>query len=163
MPQIIQIVGYKNTGKTTLIKQLVHYFSKQNWKVGTLKHHGHGGDINLPKETDSTSQFEAGALISGVQGESLTQLTFHNLPFDQLINIYATLPLDILLIEGYKQAKYPKIVLLENGNDLSLLDELSNIIAVGTEDTSIIKDYPVFDSTKLDEHTAELAAYITNK
>lgn len=163
MPDIVQIVGYKNTGKTTLVNLLVHYFSKQKIKVGTLKHHGHGGDIELPEKTDSTSQFEAGSLISGVEGESLTQLTFDNLPFDELINLYTLFPIDLLLIEGYKEADYPKIVLLKNAEELSLLDELSHIIAVGTQDISIPENYLTFDSTTMEDHIAEIASYITDK
>lgn len=160
MTHIVQIVGYKNTGKTTLMKLLVHHFSEQKMKVGTLKHHGHGGDIDLPENTDSTSQFKAGSLISGVQGETLTQLTFHNIPIDELVNMY---PVDLLLIEGFKEADYPKIVLLKSRKELSLVDDLTHILAVGTQDFSITKDYPTFDSTKVADHITELATYITNK
>lgn len=161
--KIAQIVGYKNAGKTTLMKLLIHYFSAQKMKVGTLKHHGHGGDIDLPENTDSTSYMEAGATVSGVQGEIITQLTFTDLPFEELIHIYAALPIDLLLIEGYKEADYPKIVLLRNREDLSLLTELSHITAVGAHDTCMVKYYPAFDVTKMTENIAELASYITDK
>lgn len=164
MTQVIQIVGYKNSGKTTLMKHLVHYFSKQELKVGTLKHHGHGGNIQLDKDTDSVSHFEAGSSISGVQGEAITQLTFDNLPFDELIKLYTTLSIDLLLIEGFKQADYPKIVLVKNHEDLSLLDKLSNIIVVGTQDISLKKEYsyPTFNLANIDEHITQLATYITD-
>ncbi|WP_161493897.1 molybdopterin-guanine dinucleotide biosynthesis protein B [Virgibacillus necropolis] len=165
MLNIVQVVGYKNSGKTTLMKQLIQYFSETKVKVGTLKHHGHGGDVNLPKGTDSASQFEAGSLISGVQGESITQLTFHNLEIDELIKMYTMLPIDLLLVEGYKRADYPKIVLVKNREDLSLLDELSNIIAVGTLDSALMIDigYPTFDLNNLDQNITKLASYITDK
>ncbi|WP_404451726.1 molybdopterin-guanine dinucleotide biosynthesis protein B [Virgibacillus necropolis] len=164
MTKIIQIVGYKNSGKTTLMNHLIRQFSEQKLKVGALKHHGHGGDIPLYKDTDSFSHFESGSLISGVQGESITQLTLHNLPLDELIDMYTSLSIELLLIEGYKHANYPKIVLLKNLEDISLLDELSNIIAVGSLDSSLLGDirYPTFDLTKVSEHITQFATYIIN-
>ncbi|ASK60816.1 molybdopterin-guanine dinucleotide biosynthesis protein B [Virgibacillus phasianinus] len=162
MANIIQIVGYKNAWKTTVVNRLVHHLADQNIRVGTLKHHGHGGDIELPAGTDSISHFESGSLVSGVQGESITQLTLCNLPFENLINVYSMFPIDFLLVEGFKQADYPKIVLLRNQEDLSLLDELSNIIAVATQDGSIRTGYPTFDLMKIDTCITQIASYIIN-
>lgn len=165
MTNIVQIVGYKNSGKTTLMKRLIQHFSAESIKVGTLKHHGHGGDIDLPKNSDSTICMEAGSCVSGVQGESISQLIFQNIPFEKLIKLYTTLPIELLLIEGYKNADYPKIILVKSMEELSLLDELSNIIAVGSFDVSLLQDnrYPTFDLSKMDLHMAELATYIINK
>lgn len=161
MTKIIQVVGYKNSGKTTLMNKLIHHFSNE-MRVGSLKHHGHGGEIDSLKHTDSALQFEAGAVISGVQGESITQLTLENLSFYELINIYESLSIDLLLIEGYKQASYPKIVLLKNKEDISLLDELSNIIAVGTNGYKINSSYPTFNLTNIDDEMTKIVSYITN-
>ncbi len=40
---ILQIVGYQNSGKTTLVEKVVYALAEQNMKVATIKHHGHGG------------------------------------------------------------------------------------------------------------------------
>ena len=40
---VFQIVGFKNSGKTTLIKNLIHLLTDQQIEVAVLKHHGHGG------------------------------------------------------------------------------------------------------------------------
>ena len=37
-PFILQICGYKNTGKTTFLNKLVKFFTAHNFKVGTIKH-----------------------------------------------------------------------------------------------------------------------------
>ncbi|WP_430787697.1 molybdopterin-guanine dinucleotide biosynthesis protein B [Virgibacillus flavescens] len=161
MTKVIQIVGYKDSGKTTLMNLLIQHFS-QEMKVGSLKHHGHGGEIELIQETDSTSNFEAGSSISGVEGESITQLTLDNIPFEELIDLYTYLSVDLLLIEGYKHANYPKIVLLKNNEEISLLQQLSNIIAVGTDDFFIETDYPTFNSRTVDSEIKRIASYIAN-
>ncbi|MPU17873.1 molybdopterin-guanine dinucleotide biosynthesis protein MobB, partial [Acinetobacter baumannii] len=39
-PSILQIVGYQNSGKTTLVEKVVYALAEQNMKVATIKHHG---------------------------------------------------------------------------------------------------------------------------
>ncbi|QQK74745.1 molybdopterin-guanine dinucleotide biosynthesis protein MobB [Salicibibacter cibarius] len=41
--RVLQVVGYKNSGKTTLMEELVKAFSAREMHVAALKHHGHGG------------------------------------------------------------------------------------------------------------------------
>src|SRR5699024_724757 len=102
-------------------------------RVATLKHHGHGGEPAIVQGTDSYEHLQAGAHISGVQGEDRLQLKltgFKNANLEKAISIYTGFPIDLLLIEGYKHAPYPKIVLKNNPEDDQLL-QLENIIAVG--------------------------------
>ncbi|WP_188455284.1 molybdopterin-guanine dinucleotide biosynthesis protein B [Virgibacillus oceani] len=161
--KICQIVGYKNSGKTTVMKEVIRYFSSRGYKIGSLKHHGHGGEPELMKDTDSYQHFAAGTMASGVQGEHVSQLILNNTEFETLISIYKMLPIDILFIEGYKKADYPKIVLLKNEEELSLLDELSNIIAVGSWDEQILRNvsHPAFSIANIGSYLPQLADYIT--
>jgi len=161
--EIYQIAGYKNSGKTAVTNQLIRYFSAEGFKVGSLKHHGHGGEPDMAERTDSYQHFESGSVVSGVRGEKLTQLTLR-MPFglEALIQLYGKFSLDLLLIEGYKQADYRKIVLIKNEADLSLLQELSNIIAVGTWDVKLVenRNYPIFDMNHLQDNISALADHI---
>ncbi|HLR65805.1 molybdopterin-guanine dinucleotide biosynthesis protein B [Virgibacillus alimentarius] len=165
---IFQIVGYKNAGKTTLIKKLIQYFSKEGIRVGTLKHHGHGGEPAFVKDTDSYEHLEAGSIISAVQGEKMLQVTVNKteeLKFDEILKLYTFLPLDLLLIEGYKNEKYPKIVLLRDQADAQLLSTVSNIKAVGTWDTEKLHstNYLHFSIQHIDTVLPDLAKMIKYK
>lgn len=40
---ILQVVGYQNSGKTTLIEKLCQLAECEGLKLGCFKHHGHGG------------------------------------------------------------------------------------------------------------------------
>ena len=143
---ICQIVGYKNSGKTTLMQNITHSLSSQGFQVGTLKHHGHGGEPELIEETDSYKHLQAGAAISAVKGENRFQVMVKHASDElaELIQFYTLLPLDILFIEGFKQAEHPKIVLIRDAEDLLLLHELTNIIAVGARDFSLIRNLNYF-------------------
>lgn len=47
-----------------------------------------------------------------------------------ILTIYESLPLDIILIEGYKNEHYPKVVLLRTAQDQVLLQQVTNILCV---------------------------------
>ena len=40
---ILQVVGYQNSGKTTLIEKLCQLADEEEMQLGCFKHHGHGG------------------------------------------------------------------------------------------------------------------------
>ncbi len=162
---ICQIVGYKNAGKTTLMQWFIRYYSKRDLHVGTLKHHGHGGEPETVIGTDSFKHIQAGSAMSAVQGENQLHFTInHSGTFNihKTIAFYRMLPIDILLIEGYKQADYPKIVLVRDQDDLHLLDELTNIIAVGSWQRHLTLQHPFFTFSlqEMDDHLPSLAAEI---
>ena len=146
--RIIQIAGYKNSGKTTLVGDLIRYFSKKGLKTAALKHHGHGGTPAVTERTDSAKFAEAGALMSGVEGAGVLQLTVSRTEWtiDQLLQFYRLMHFDLLMIEGYKTLDFNKIVLIRSLHDVHLLEQLSNIIAIVTSVQLDAKNmsYPVF-------------------
>ncbi|WP_257985556.1 molybdopterin-guanine dinucleotide biosynthesis protein B [Bacillus sp. V5-8f] len=132
-PYIFQIVGYQNSGKTTIISKLTHQLNQAGLTVSVIKHHGHGGAPDLP-DKDSTRLFTSGAQAALVEGAGTIQLTA-SLPagcdlLSKNIDILATFNPDIILIEGYKRKTFPKAVVIRHESDLVLLEELENIQAV---------------------------------
>ncbi|WP_409304359.1 molybdopterin-guanine dinucleotide biosynthesis protein B [Peribacillus sp. SCS-155] len=133
-PVIFQIAGYQNRGKTTLISRLITELQQVNLTVSVLKHHGHGGPPDLP-EKDSARHFRAGAVASLVEGSGQIQLhgdlsgesSGHLQHLLQLLGLFET---DVILIEGYKKEKFPKVVIVKYESDLELLNNLSNIRAI---------------------------------
>lgn len=129
---IIQVVGYQNSGKTTLMKKLIHELSTIGYKVGTIKHHGHGGEPELGDAgKDTQTHRQAGARVVAVEGDGALHLTSQNdWTLHKILSLYECMSLDIILIEGYKSEHYPKIVLVRNHNDVILLQRLTNIFCV---------------------------------
>ena len=56
----IAVIGWKNSGKTTLVSNLVNHLSEKKFKVGVVKHSHHTFDIDHPN-TDSYKIREAGS------------------------------------------------------------------------------------------------------
>ncbi|GIN91025.1 molybdopterin-guanine dinucleotide biosynthesis protein MobB [Siminovitchia terrae] len=131
--KIIQIVGFQNSGKTTLIERLITACKEKKLAVGTIKHHGHG---NAPDRIilnkDSEKHQQAGAIVTTVEGAGSLHLEAkkEHWELQDIIRMYEQLPVDIILVEGYKRMNYPKVVLVRNPQDEFLIEELTNIIAV---------------------------------
>lgn len=130
---ILQIVGYQNSGKTTLVEKLIQTFSEQGLKVATIKHHGHGGSPTVPQK-DSERHRKAGAIVSAVEGDGLLLLTAlrNQWSLQDIIRLYTYFEADLIVIEGYKTESYPKVVLLRTNEDVKLLDQVENVLAVIT-------------------------------
>lgn len=132
-PFIFQIVGYQNSGKTTLVEKLVRICAFHKVRVGTIKHHGHGGKPTINHGSkDSDRHLAAGATVTSVEGDGILHLILQDeksLSLEHILNMYKALPLDIIIIEGYKQELYPKVALVRNQDDYEKLSQLSNIQA----------------------------------
>jgi molybdopterin-guanine dinucleotide biosynthesis protein B len=124
---IIQIVGYKNTGKTTMVCRLTERFKQAGYKVGTIKRDAHDFQIDKPG-TDTWKHQAAGADITAITSSKRTAiLKAYSESLEQLIAQMSEA--DIILIEGFKDAAYPKIVMIRTEEDLELLISTKNPIA----------------------------------
>jgi molybdopterin-guanine dinucleotide biosynthesis adapter protein len=131
-PIIYQVVGYQNSGKTTLILKLIEALKNEGIKSVTIKHHGHGGRPDVIPQKDSSRHLEAGALAALVEGDGrlVLQADGSFLSLDEQIRFMDFFHPDIILIEGHKKQSYPKLLLLRDENDLSLISDVCNIKAV---------------------------------
>ncbi|MCG7334965.1 molybdopterin-guanine dinucleotide biosynthesis protein B [Sporosarcina sp. ACRSM] len=125
----LHIVGFKNSGKTTLIARWVRLLKKEGLSVAVLKHHGHGGQPAMPDASTDTMQFfDNGADASVVAGGGAVQLLMNAEPeFTELKRWASISNPDILLIEGYKEQQGEKVVLLREREDWEALQSLDNI------------------------------------
>ncbi|PGB01329.1 molybdopterin-guanine dinucleotide biosynthesis protein B [Bacillus toyonensis] len=151
-PSILQIVGYQNSGKTTLVEKVVHALAESEMKVATIKHHGHGGFPEVAQK-DSERHRKAGAVVSSVEGAGLLSLSSlrKEWSLQEIIRLYEFFEVDTILIEGYKKEKYPKVVLLRSAEDIELVHKVENVIAIITwYDAPVIlrEEYKVFHITE---------------
>ncbi|MBJ7927679.1 MULTISPECIES: molybdopterin-guanine dinucleotide biosynthesis protein B [Bacillus cereus group] len=149
---IIQIVGYQNSGKTTLVEKVVHALAESEMKVATIKHHGHGGFPEVAQK-DSERHRKAGAVVSSVEGAGLLSLSSlrEEWSLQEIIRLYEFFEVDTILIEGYKKENYPKVVLLRSAEDIELVHKVENVVAVITwynAPVNLREEYKVFHITE---------------
>ncbi len=131
--RILQIVGYKKSGKTSLISSWVEHLTDSGIRVAVIKHHGHHTPLEQPNDgTDSMRFYHAGAVSSIVVGSDTIQL--HMCKEQFRLNNYIHLAMmsepEVILIEGFKEADFPKVVLLREEADWDTLQHVTNCIAV---------------------------------
>lgn len=128
-PLIIQFVGYKNTGKTTWVCRMTECLKQAGYKVGTVKHDAHDFQMDTPG-TDTWKHQAAGADITAISSSNRTAIIKNTA--DPLKALIAAMDrsVDVILIEGFKTAAYPKIVCAKDVGDLRLLEETTHPIAL---------------------------------
>lgn len=151
-PFIFQISGYQNSGKTTLCLKLIEHLSACGLKIATIKHHGHGGKPEVLETKDSGRHILAGAAVTLVEGGGriLIQAEQKQWSLEEEVELLSFFKPDVILIEGYKNEKYPKAVILRDDGDLELLD-LPELKVVFYRDTRLAKNLlnlpiPAFDT-----------------
>lgn len=143
--KIFQIVGYQNSGKTTWIEYLLEYASFHGKTVGVVKHHGHGGRPVIGDKGKDTERYrKKGAYAVTVEGGNTAVVTINGYyGLEDILKLYQSLPLDFILIEGYKKASFPKAVMIHREEDKNLL-KLENVQAVITPFPHQFKQIPAF-------------------
>ncbi|MBY0117173.1 molybdopterin-guanine dinucleotide biosynthesis protein B [Paenibacillus sp. FSL H8-0317] len=128
-PHIIQIVGYKNTGKTTLTAALIGHFSSFGLKVAAIKHDGHDHFEMDQEGTDSYRFGEAGASAVVVMSEKRTAIMERqSTKLEDMLSHLSDY--DWIVVEGFKDASYPKFVMVREEKDLTLVDQLEGVVGM---------------------------------
>ena len=128
--KIIGVVGWKDTGKTTLIEKLIGELNKRNLTVSTIKHSHHKVSIDK-KGTDSFRHFNAGAKETLLTSEK-KWVKFSRQISDSKTNlshlIKQIIPVDILIVEGFKASDHKKIEVINSMNGRKPLYETDKTI-----------------------------------
>jgi molybdopterin-guanine dinucleotide biosynthesis protein B len=127
------IVGTRKSGKTTVIENLVGRLSGEGYRVATTKHTSHRHRFDIPGK-DSYRHRESGAAltIAVSENEIAVFTTPDNLDPEQVQELTDG-NFDIWLVEGFRFADHPKILVTRNPE--KLWDEMPrNIVAtIGPE------------------------------
>ncbi len=138
---LIGFSAFSGTGKTTLLKRLLPILRQRGLRVGVIKHAHHQFDIDHPGK-DSHELRMAGAnqmLVASRRRMALVSEYDSGHPEPTLEELLSALDpdqLDLVLVEGFKQAALPKIELHRPslGKPLLCLRD-PQIIAIATDET----------------------------
>jgi molybdopterin-guanine dinucleotide biosynthesis protein B len=144
---VFGVTGWKNAGKTGLMERLVAEFCSRGLRVSTLKHAHHSFDVDHPGKDSHRHRMAGASQVLLASTERWALMNEHRgAPEPSLAALLAKLdPVDLVLIEGWKRDKHPKVEAwrAETGNPLIAPND-PTILAVAS-DTTLELDRPVFD------------------
>lgn len=148
---VLGFAAYSGTGKTTLLKQLIPLLINKEIKVGIIKHSHHDVELDTPGK-DSYELRHAGAMQTLLASRSRWSLVTET-PEQQEPSLQVMLQqldqqqLDIILVEGFRDASIDKIELHRTDLNKPLLHETDkHIIAVATDQPELMQtQLPVLD------------------
>jgi molybdopterin-guanine dinucleotide biosynthesis protein MobB len=142
---VVTIIGKSKSGKTTLLEKLIPVLRQKGYRVGTLKHHSHPGfEVDQPGK-DSWRHAQAGSqqvVIAAPDKIASYRFIEAELSLDDVLGEFRDV--DIILVEGYKQAKKPSIEIVRAERGIELIGSIEQWIAVAT-DTQLDVPVPQFD------------------
>lgn len=109
-PPVVAVVGWHDSGKTTLTSALVRELSRAGLRVAVIKHDPHGHETDVPGK-DTYVHRQAGAVVTALAGPALVT-TWHRLETPPTLHsiIQGLPPVDFVLAEGWKGEDVPRVV-----------------------------------------------------
>jgi molybdopterin-guanine dinucleotide biosynthesis protein B len=134
MPPIVSIVGNSKSGKTTLIEKLIQELKSRNHRVATIKHAPQGTTFDEP-DKDTWRHLQAGSEVTIVSSKDkmvLIKPVAPDITLDEIARLLGE-DYDIILAEGFKQDKAPKIEVHRKEAGPPLKD-IKRLIAIATDE-----------------------------
>lgn len=122
-PSIIALVGKPDSGKTTLIEKLIPELNLRGYRIGTVKHHVHGFEMDREGK-DTWRHKKAGAKVvalSSPTGLGVIRDADHDHAIEELLGRYYY-DVDLVIAEGYKSTSLPKIEIFRSSVHQSPLE-----------------------------------------
>ena len=128
--KIIGVVGWKDTGKTTLIEKLINEFNNRDLTVSTIKHSHHNFSVDR-QGTDSFRHFNAGAKET-ILGSEKEWIKFSRQICDPKLDlaflIEQIIPVDVVIVEGFKSSGHKKVEVVDPMSERKPLYETDKTI-----------------------------------
>lgn len=148
---VLGFAAYSGTGKTTLLKRLIPMLRDRGLRVGLIKHAHHDFDLDIPGK-DSYELRKAGAsqvLVASHKRWALIteEVELQDLHLQTMVTHLDHERVDLILVEGFKHERFPKIELYRPAMGRPVLyPEDPDVIAVATdEDVPVATELPQLD------------------
>lgn len=144
--KVYGVIGWKNSGKTSLMERLVADITGRGFSVSTVKHVHHAVDLDQPGK-DTFRHRAAGAReVVLASADRFALMVEHRGPEPELPAILARLaPVDLVLVEGYKRDAHPKVEVWRQETGQPLIQPGDPLIRAVATDARLTLSVPVLD------------------
>jgi molybdopterin-guanine dinucleotide biosynthesis protein B len=146
--KVLGIVGWSGSGKTTLLTQLIPLLVRRGRRIATLKHAHHAFDVDQPGK-DSYEHRKAGAsevIVSSARRWVQMHEVGDGAEATLAEHLRRLSPCDLVLIEGYKSERHPKLEVFRQAVGKPALHPTdSRIVAVASDQVLVGVAIPQVD------------------
>jgi len=144
--KVYGVIGWKNSGKTSLMERLVAEITGRGFSVSTVKHVHHAVDLDQPGK-DTFRHRAAGAReVVLASADRFALMVEHRGPEPELARVLARLaPVDLVLVEGYKRDAHPKIEVWRAATGQPLIQPNEPLVRAVATDAALTLPVPVLD------------------
>ena len=144
--KVYGVIGWKNSGKTSLMERLVAEITGRGFSVSTVKHVHHAVDLDQPGK-DTFRHRQAGAReVVLASADRFALMVEHRGPEPELPAILARLaPVDLVLVEGYKRDFHPKVEVWRAETGQPLIQTGDPLVRAVATDAALSLAVPVLD------------------
>jgi len=134
-PKLLAVVGYSNSGKTTVVEFLISRLSQRGWKIGSAKHIHHKGFSIDHEGKDTWRHTRAGAKITAGVAEREWVLIMRDKgapeSLNEVLELFKGQDLDLIVLEGFFSlvSKQPGGLKIATAKELSDLQPLVKLLA----------------------------------
>lgn len=173
--RVYGVIGWKNSGKTSLMERLVAEITARGFSVSTVKHVHHDVDLDQPGK-DTFRHRQAGAReVVLASKDRYALMVEHRGPEPDLSAVLSRMaPLDLILVEGYKRDSHRKLEVWrrETGHDLiQTTDPLVRAVATDEDltlpvpvlnlnDTKSVADFILTETGLIGPHRLDTVAIV---
>ena len=149
--KVYGIIGWKNSGKTSLMERLVAAITARGFSVSTVKHVHHAVDLDQPGK-DTFRHRAAGAReVVLASADRFALMVEHRGPEPELAAILSRLtPVDLVLVEGYKRDTHPKVEVWRAATGQTLIQPGDPLVRAVATDAALVLPVPVLDLNDTD-------------
>ena len=144
--RVYGVIGWKNSGKTSLMERLVFEITGRGFSVSTVKHVHHTVDLDQPGK-DTWRHRQAGAReVVLASADRLAILVEHRGPEPELPAVLARLaPVDLVLVEGYNRDAHAKVEVWRAETGHPLIQPGDPLVRAVATDADLTLPVPVLD------------------
>lgn len=130
-PKLFCISGVKNSGKTTLICDLLPLFKADGYRVSVIKHDGHEFTVDYPG-TDTAKFIAAGAEQSLIyDSKHYAIMGNEQVALEELLNFCSNS--DFIIVEGAKHSSLPKVEVVRQAISGEIVCCQEGLLAIYTD------------------------------
>ena len=156
--RVFGVIGWKNSGKTSLMERLVAEITRRGFTVSTVKHVHHDVDLDQPGKDSHRHRAAGASEVVLASAYRFALMREHRGPEPDLAEVLSRMtPVDLILVEGYKRDAHAKVEVFRVEAGHALIQPSDPLVrAVATDTALATLPVPILDLN----NTLQIADFI---